>query len=243
MTQRSLHAVTKVYYRSMSDFATVSTHSGPFCTMWFRQFTQNVTQMGHTDKSHPHSTKHDTQPIAYLISNQNVPYRTRGGTCCPRVSTPKIRSLADSSMTSHITWRNPTISTIPTLLRPEHRSPPWSNHISMDGRPSLTKTQAKLNITKDGKTCTTLMTAWLSIINQVYTQILTYEAWLQYSSMHANVNTRERKRAHRINMVKGHMPCSPASCCSKSWMSSYWRFSKSSAPNGSDQKQATQANK
>jgi hypothetical protein len=36
----------------------------------------------------------------------------------------------------------------------------------MDGRPSLTKTQAKLNITKDGKTCTTLMTAWLSITNQ-----------------------------------------------------------------------------
>jgi hypothetical protein len=39
-------------------------HSGPICTMWFSQFTQNVTQMGHTNRSHPHSTEHDTQPIA-----------------------------------------------------------------------------------------------------------------------------------------------------------------------------------
>jgi hypothetical protein len=75
-------------------------------------------------------------------------------------------------MTSHITWWNPTVYTIPTLLKSQYRSSPWSNHISMDGRPSLTKTQAKLNIPKDGKTCTTLMTAWLSITNQVWTQIL-----------------------------------------------------------------------
>jgi hypothetical protein len=39
----------------------------------------------------------------FLISQQAVPYRTRGDTCCPEVSTPKTRSLADSSMTSHIT--------------------------------------------------------------------------------------------------------------------------------------------
>jgi hypothetical protein len=81
--------------------------SGPFCTMWFRQFTKNVTKTGHTDRSHPHSTEHHTQPVAYLISKQAVPYRTRGGTCCTGSSTPKIRSLADSSMTSHITWQNP----------------------------------------------------------------------------------------------------------------------------------------
>jgi hypothetical protein len=170
MAQRSLHAVTNVYYRSMSCFATISqqtaplvllrfqAQSGPFCTMWFRQFTQNVTKTDHKDRSHPHSTEHDTQPIAYLISRQVVPYQTRGGTSCPGVST-KIQSLADSSMTNHITWWNPTISTKPTLLKSQHRSSPWSNHISMDGRPSLTKTQAKLNITKDGKTCMTLMTA------------------------------------------------------------------------------------
>jgi hypothetical protein len=58
-------------------------HSGPFCTIWFRQFTQNVKQIGHTDRSHPHSTEHDTQPIAYLISRQAVPYQTRGDTYCP----------------------------------------------------------------------------------------------------------------------------------------------------------------
>jgi hypothetical protein len=40
---------------------------------------------------------------ALLISQQAVSYRTRGGTCCLGVSTPKIRSLADSSMTIHIT--------------------------------------------------------------------------------------------------------------------------------------------
>jgi hypothetical protein len=76
-------------------------HSGPFRTMWFRQFTQNVTKIDHKDRSHPHSTEHDTQPIAYLISKQAVPYRTRGGTCCPGVSTPMTRSLVDSSMTNH----------------------------------------------------------------------------------------------------------------------------------------------
>jgi hypothetical protein len=55
--------------------------------------------------------------------------------------------------------------------------------------------------------------------------------------------TRERKRTHRINMVKGHLPCSPTSYCSNSCTLSSWRFSKSLAPNGSDRKEATQANK
>jgi hypothetical protein len=148
--------------------AKVSHTNVPYCTMWFRQFTK----YDHKVWCHPHSTEHDTQPIASLISKQAVPYWTCGGTCCPGVSTPKIQSLADSSMTNHFTWRNPTISTIPTLLKPQHRFSPQSTHISMDGRPSLTKTEVKLNITKDGKTCTTLMTAWLSITNQVWTQIL-----------------------------------------------------------------------
>jgi hypothetical protein len=77
--------------------------NGPSYTMWFGQFTKNVTKTDHKEGSHPHSTEHDTQPTAYLISMQAIPYRNRGGTCCPGVSTPKIRSLADSSMTSHIT--------------------------------------------------------------------------------------------------------------------------------------------
>jgi hypothetical protein len=79
------------------------TQSGPSCTMWFCQFIKNVIKTDHKDRSHPHSTEHDTQPIAYLISKQVVPYRTRGVTCCPGVSTPKIRSLVDLSMTNHIT--------------------------------------------------------------------------------------------------------------------------------------------
>jgi hypothetical protein len=118
--------------------------SGLFCTMWFMQFTKT----GYTDRSHPHSTEHDTQPIAYLISKQAIPYQTRGGTCCPGGSTPKIPSLADLSMISHITWWNPTVSTIPTLLKPQHRFSLGSIHILTDGRPPLIKTQAKLNITK-----------------------------------------------------------------------------------------------
>jgi hypothetical protein len=49
------------------------------------------------------------------------------------------------------------------MLKPQHRSSPWSPHITGDGRPNtLTKTQAKLNIMYDGKTCTTLMTSGLS---------------------------------------------------------------------------------
>jgi hypothetical protein len=56
--------------------------SGPFYTMWFRQFTKNVTKIGHTDGSHPDLTEHDTLPVAYQISKQAIPYRTRGSTCC-----------------------------------------------------------------------------------------------------------------------------------------------------------------
>jgi hypothetical protein len=47
--------------------------------------------------------RQDKLTRAFLISQQAIPYQTRGGTCCPGVSTPKIRSLANSSMTSHIT--------------------------------------------------------------------------------------------------------------------------------------------
>jgi hypothetical protein len=156
----------------MSCFATVPHTNVPSCTMWFRKFNKYDTMTDHKVWCHPHSIEHDTQPIVFLISKQAIPYRTCGGKCCPGVSTPKIRSIVDSSMINHITWQNPTVSTIPTLLKPQHRSSPRPNHISTDGRPSLTKTQAKLNIRKDGKTCTTLMTAWLSLTNQVWTQIL-----------------------------------------------------------------------
>jgi hypothetical protein len=177
--------------------------------MWFRQFTKYATKNDHKVWCYPHSTEHDTQPIAYLFSKQAVPYRTRGDTCCHGVSTPKIQCLADLSMTNHFTWWNPTISTIPTLLKPQHRPSPWSIHILMDGRQSLTKTLAKPNIIKDGKTCMTLMTAWLSITNQVWTHIIKYEAWVQYESMHASVYTRERKHIgstwSRVTWLASHL--------------------------------------
>jgi hypothetical protein len=73
--------------------AMVSRTNVPSCTMWFTQ----ITKYG----ANPHSTKQDTLPIVFLISRQAVPYWTCGGTCCPGVSTPKIRSLVDSSITCH----------------------------------------------------------------------------------------------------------------------------------------------
>jgi hypothetical protein len=36
-------------------------------------------------------------------SSEHVPYQTRGATCCLGVSTAKIQSLVDSSVTIHIT--------------------------------------------------------------------------------------------------------------------------------------------
>jgi hypothetical protein len=106
MTQRSLRAITKVYYRR---FATVSLTKGPACsakvsltkvpscTMRVRHFTKYVINYD----AIPHSTKQDTLPIVFLISKQVVLYWTRYCTYCPRVSTPKIWSLADLSTTCH----------------------------------------------------------------------------------------------------------------------------------------------
>jgi hypothetical protein len=48
-----------------------------------------------------HLYEQDTQPIVFIISKQVILYRTCGGTCCPGVSAPKIRSLADLSTTCH----------------------------------------------------------------------------------------------------------------------------------------------
>jgi hypothetical protein len=61
-----------------------------------------------------HTTEQDSQPTTSLICKQVIPYLTCGDTCCPGVSTPKTRSLANSSMTNHINWQIPTISTIPS---------------------------------------------------------------------------------------------------------------------------------
>jgi hypothetical protein len=111
MAQRSLHAITKVYYMSMSCFAIVSQvdkwyhdltcsakvswvdtrYHGPSCTMWAWAKSE----------ANSHSSEQHTQTIEFLISKQATPYRTHGGTCCPGVSAPKIRSLADLSTTCH----------------------------------------------------------------------------------------------------------------------------------------------
>jgi hypothetical protein len=120
-----------------------------------------------------HTAKQDSQPIASVISKQVDPYHTFGGTCCPRVSTPKTRSLADLSMTNHTTWRNPTISTIQS-----HAQTMASILTTVNSHHDILKTNTLNNNTSqteyhiDGKTCTTLMTTWLSITNQVWIQIL-----------------------------------------------------------------------
>jgi hypothetical protein len=136
MTQRLVHAVTKVYYRNMSCFATDSPSKALPAVLRIphqRPLWHHVVQADHKvchkvdtkNEVYPHSTKQDTQPIAYLISKLVIPYRTRGGTCYPGVSTHKIWFLADSSTTCQITAR---------LMEDQ----------------TLTKTQDKLNITKDG---------------------------------------------------------------------------------------------
>jgi hypothetical protein len=48
-----------------------------------------------------HSSEQRTLPTTSLISKQAVPYRIRGGTSCLKVSTPKIQSLTNSSMSIH----------------------------------------------------------------------------------------------------------------------------------------------
>jgi hypothetical protein len=102
-----------------------------------------------------HSSEQGTLPIASLISEQDIPYRTRGGTCCPGVSTPQTRSLADSSMTNHKLWRSQPSPPFQTLLKPQHRISRRSPHITIDGRPTLsTLNTSQTQHHKDGKTCT-----------------------------------------------------------------------------------------
>jgi hypothetical protein len=120
----------------------------------------------------PHTADQDSLPIASLIIRQAVLYGTHGGTYCPLLSTPKTQSLADSSMTNHITWCNPTVSTIST-----HAQTTLSILTTVASHHNGWKTKTLNNNTsqtqhhKDAKTCMTLMTAWLSITNQVWTHI------------------------------------------------------------------------
>jgi hypothetical protein len=61
-----------------------------------------------------HSSQRGTIPTTSLISKQAISYQTHDDTYCLWVSTPATRSLAVLSMTNCITWRIPTVSTIPT---------------------------------------------------------------------------------------------------------------------------------
>jgi hypothetical protein len=66
-----------------------------------------------------------------------------------------------------------TISTIPTVAQTTASIITRSNHILTDGRPQ--HSHREINHTqyhKGWKTCTTLNIAWLTITNQVWTQIL-----------------------------------------------------------------------
>jgi hypothetical protein len=115
---------------------------------WLEPLLHLVDQIMFCD--FPHTTEQDPQPTTSLISKQVIPYGTHGGTCCPEESTPKTRSLADSSMTNHNTWQNPTVSTIPS-----HAQTTTSNHTTVtshhDGwRINTLNTQhkPKLNIIK-----------------------------------------------------------------------------------------------
>jgi hypothetical protein len=102
--------------------------SHPSCTL-------RPYRYSHT--SPPHPARQLT--IAFLISQQVIPYRTCGGTCCPEVSTPKIRSLADLS--NHMPWRYQPSPPFYPLLKPYLWSSPWSTHVMIDGRPNtITKT-------------------------------------------------------------------------------------------------------
>jgi hypothetical protein len=81
MAQRSLHAITKVYYMSMPYFATDSPSKAPLAVLSIplqRPLLHRVVQAFHKvchmydmkKNAHPHSTEQDTQPIAFLISKQ-----------------------------------------------------------------------------------------------------------------------------------------------------------------------------
>jgi hypothetical protein len=132
MAQRSLHAFTKVNPDRLSCFAIGFPLLGitlypqaPFaiakvspCCVSLCTLRPPLAPCGLVGIAIPVSHfRQGKLTRDFLISQQAIPYRTRGGTCCPRVSTPKTRSLADSSMTSHISWRNPTVSTISNLAQ------------------------------------------------------------------------------------------------------------------------------
>jgi hypothetical protein len=151
MAQRSLHAVTKVTMGCMPGLAKV-VHS-TIAILRFPGVVRGTTaplapcEPRWVTTSISHSSEQGTLPTTTLISKQVVPYRTRGGTYYLGVSTPKTRSLADSSMTNHKLRRSQPSPPFQTLLKPQHRTSPWPPHITMDGRQNTLSTQHKRNST------------------------------------------------------------------------------------------------
>jgi hypothetical protein len=160
MAQRSLHVVTKVYYGSYAKLCQGSTqYPSNAKVSWGSRSTMTPLALCEPERvTTPisHSSEHGTLPTTSLIIKQVVPYRTRGSTCCPRVSTPKNRSLADSSMTNNKPWRSQPSPPFQTMLKPQHQISPRPPHITIDGRPTLsTLNTSQTQYHKDEKTCMT----------------------------------------------------------------------------------------
>jgi hypothetical protein len=125
-------------------------------------FVPSFSERGMTvsNYANSHSSEQGTLHTASLISKQAIPYWTCGGTCCSVVYTPKIWSIADSSMSIDITQRNLTVSTniihaqttasILTTVTSHHDG--WKTN-------TLNTNTSQTQHHKDGKHCTTLMTA------------------------------------------------------------------------------------
>jgi hypothetical protein len=105
MAQRSLHAITNAYYGSYVKLCQCSMQYHIIAKVFWGSHDTTAHfapyESGRVTTPIFHSSEQGTLPTASLIIKQVIPYRTRDDTCCPGVSTPKTRSLADSSMTNH----------------------------------------------------------------------------------------------------------------------------------------------
>jgi hypothetical protein len=127
-----------------------------------------------------HSSEQDTLSTTSWIIKQSIPYRTRGSTCCPGVSTPKTQSLADSSLTNHKPWRSQSSPPFETLLKPQHRISSRLPHIMTNRKLTL----SILNIIKMERLVWWLKTAGLSNTTNHKNSILKSEC-LGNQLMHA----------------------------------------------------------
>jgi hypothetical protein len=151
MAQRSLLAVTKVYYGLYAKFCQDSTqyHSIAKVSWGSRGTTAPLApcEPGGVTTPNSHSSDQGTLPTTSLTSRQAVPYWTHGSTCCFGYL---LLWLSPYQISARQTTSPDEFEPSPpfqTLLKPQHQTSPRSNHISTDWRPNtLTKTQAKLNI-------------------------------------------------------------------------------------------------